>query len=230
MESETPGRGLGVLGAYAGGDAHLVEKGVDVLLAHRSQEVVLGRRFRRLGAVSGAVSGLSVKSTSVSCARASAPMAVVSVAVRVSDGRGAAINSPTQQAVEEALSAAGFQVIGLHTWDVPCKLMDMFLYAGNDRPELYFNARFRSGLSNFRPSRCRPSALRPIRCAPMRSGSAAPCAGSGPWHCRARVRRSTRWWSPPPHAGYWKRSERERRPKTKAPRIKDRVSYPQRAV
>ena len=182
MESETPGRGLGALGAYAGGDAHLVEKGVDVLLAHRSQEVVLGRRFRRLGAVSGAVSGLSVKSvmsTSVSCARASAPMAVVSVAVRVSDGRGAAINSPTQQAVEEALSAAGFQVIGLHTWNVPCKLMDMFLYAGNDRPQLYFDARFRSGISNFRPSRCRPSALRPLRCAPMRSGSAAPCAWSG---------------------------------------------------
>ena len=32
---------------------------------------------------------------------------------------------PTPQAVEEALSAAGFRVIGLHTWDVPCDLMEL---------------------------------------------------------------------------------------------------------
>ena len=52
--------------------------------------------------------------------------------------------------MDEALSAAGFRLAGLEPWDVPSDPVDMFLYAGKDRPELYFDERFRNGISSFR--------------------------------------------------------------------------------
>ena len=57
---------------------------------------------------------------------------------------------PNRKAVDEALSAGGFRSVDLEPWDVPPNLMDMFLYAGKDRPELYFDEEFRNGISAFR--------------------------------------------------------------------------------
>ena len=57
---------------------------------------------------------------------------------------------PAGKTVEEALSAAGFRSVAIEPWDVPPDLMDMFLYAGKDRPELYFDKGFRNGISAFR--------------------------------------------------------------------------------
>ena len=57
---------------------------------------------------------------------------------------------PTRGAVESALSAAGFRSVALEPWDVPPDLADLFLYAGKDRPELYFDEEFRNGISAFR--------------------------------------------------------------------------------
>ena len=60
---------------------------------------------------------------------------------------------PTRETVEHALSAAGFRLVGFETWDVPSDLSDLFLYAGKDRPELYFDPGFRNGISVFREHR-----------------------------------------------------------------------------
>ena len=57
---------------------------------------------------------------------------------------------PTRRAVEDALFAAGFRSVALEPWDVPPGLTDLFLYAGKDRPELYFDEGFRNGISSFR--------------------------------------------------------------------------------
>ena len=60
---------------------------------------------------------------------------------------------PTRETVEHALSAAGFCLVGFETWDVPSDLSDLFLYAGKDRPELYFDPGYRNGISAFREHR-----------------------------------------------------------------------------
>ena len=57
---------------------------------------------------------------------------------------------PNRKAVDDALSAADFRLVAVEPWDVPPDLMDMFLYAGKDRPELYFDEGFRNGISAFR--------------------------------------------------------------------------------
>ena len=57
---------------------------------------------------------------------------------------------PAGRTVEAALSAAGFRSVAIEPWDVPPDLEDKFLYAGKDRPELYFDKGFRSGISAFR--------------------------------------------------------------------------------
>ena len=57
---------------------------------------------------------------------------------------------PTRKTVDEALSAASFRLVAAVPWDVPPGLIDMFLYAGKDRPELYFDEGFRNGISAFR--------------------------------------------------------------------------------
>ena len=51
---------------------------------------------------------------------------------------------------DTALSAAGFRSVALEPWDVPPDLTDMFLYAGKNRPEIYFDEGFRNGISSFR--------------------------------------------------------------------------------
>lgn len=57
---------------------------------------------------------------------------------------------PSRNAVDEALSAAGSRLAGLEPWDVPPDPVDMFLYAGKDRPELYHDEGLRNGISSFR--------------------------------------------------------------------------------
>ena len=57
---------------------------------------------------------------------------------------------PARKTVEAALAAAGFRSVAIERWDVPPDLEDKFLYAGKDRPELYFDPGFRSGISAFR--------------------------------------------------------------------------------
>ena len=57
---------------------------------------------------------------------------------------------PTGKTVEAALFAAGFRSVANEPWDVPPDLTDMFLYAGKNRPELYFDEGFRNGISSFR--------------------------------------------------------------------------------
>ncbi len=57
---------------------------------------------------------------------------------------------PARKTVDEALSTAGFRLVHTMPWDVPPDLTDLFLYAGKDRPELYFDAGFRNGISVFR--------------------------------------------------------------------------------
>ena len=64
---------------------------------------------------------------------------------------GAAVRAcPARETVDEALSNAGFRLAHTEPWDVPPDLTDLFLYAGKDRPELYFDAGFRNGISAFR--------------------------------------------------------------------------------
>ena len=63
---------------------------------------------------------------------------------------GAVRACPTRRTVEAALSTAGFRSLALEPWDVPPDLTDLFLYAGKDRPELYFDEDFRNGISGFR--------------------------------------------------------------------------------
>ena len=59
---------------------------------------------------------------------------------------------PTRKAVEGALFGSGFRSVAIEPWDVPSDLRDMFLYAGKDRPELYFDEGSRNGISAFRES------------------------------------------------------------------------------
>ena len=56
---------------------------------------------------------------------------------------------PTRTTVEAALYSAGFRLVDIETWGVPPDLMDMFMYSGKDRPELYFDQGFRNGISAF---------------------------------------------------------------------------------
>ncbi len=56
---------------------------------------------------------------------------------------------PSFDTVADALGQAGFQRIETEPYHVAPNLTDMFLYSGKHRPELYLNARFRSGISSF---------------------------------------------------------------------------------
>ena len=47
------------------------------------------------------------------------------------------------------LAAAGFADVTVIPWFVPADLSDLFLYAGKHRPELYFDADVRAGISTF---------------------------------------------------------------------------------
>ena len=82
------------------------------------------------------------------------PAAVAGVLARNvlprNDGRGGVGMSLPAGGRGGPIRRGGLRDFDLHTWDVPCDLTDMFLYAGMDRPHLCFDDRFRSGISNFR--------------------------------------------------------------------------------
>jgi SAM-dependent methyltransferase len=56
---------------------------------------------------------------------------------------------PSEAEMRGALSAAGFREVEAEPWFVPDDLADHFLYCGKRRPELYFDAAVRAGISSF---------------------------------------------------------------------------------
>jgi SAM-dependent methyltransferase len=56
---------------------------------------------------------------------------------------------PSAGAVERALREAGLRLLRVEPWLVPADLVDLFLYSGKDRPELYFEPAVRRGISSF---------------------------------------------------------------------------------
>jgi hypothetical protein len=56
---------------------------------------------------------------------------------------------PSAGAVERALREAGLRLLRVEPWVVPADLVDLFLYSGKDRPELYFEPAVRRGISSF---------------------------------------------------------------------------------
>jgi SAM-dependent methyltransferase len=56
---------------------------------------------------------------------------------------------PALDAVSGALTGAGFRVAAVELWEVPPDPIDVFLYAGKHRPELYLDPAVRRGISTF---------------------------------------------------------------------------------
>lgn len=56
---------------------------------------------------------------------------------------------PPLSLLNDALAAAGFDVVGTEPWFVPRDPVDLFLYAGKHEPALYLDARVRAGISAF---------------------------------------------------------------------------------
>lgn len=56
---------------------------------------------------------------------------------------------PTEATLRRALGHGGFEQVTVEPWDVPDDLVDLFLYSGKHRPELYLNERVRQGISTF---------------------------------------------------------------------------------
>ena len=56
---------------------------------------------------------------------------------------------PTEATLRQALGLAGFEKVAVEPWDVPDDLIDLFLYSGKNRPELYLSERVREGISTF---------------------------------------------------------------------------------
>lgn len=56
---------------------------------------------------------------------------------------------PSMDQITQAFSAAGFEQIELETYEVHDELEDLFLYAGKNRPWLYFDPKVRQGISSF---------------------------------------------------------------------------------
>ena len=56
---------------------------------------------------------------------------------------------PDVRDVEDNLYRAGFSTIETETYDVRPDLQDLFLYSGKQRPQLYLEEGFRSGISTF---------------------------------------------------------------------------------
>jgi SAM-dependent methyltransferase len=59
------------------------------------------------------------------------------------------VQMPSAGAVEGALREAGLRLLQVEPWLVPADLVDLFLYSGKDRPELYFDPAVRRGISSF---------------------------------------------------------------------------------
>ena len=56
---------------------------------------------------------------------------------------------PSEDQMRAELAAAGFARVDAYPWSVPDDLVDQFLYCGKRKPELYFDARIRAGISSF---------------------------------------------------------------------------------
>lgn len=56
---------------------------------------------------------------------------------------------PSLDQVRAALSQVQFIVVHSEPYHVTRELQDLFLYAGKEQPELYFNAQYRKGISSF---------------------------------------------------------------------------------
>jgi len=59
------------------------------------------------------------------------------------------IQMPSFESVKTAAVAAGFLISGTEKYFIPDDLQDHFLYAGKNRPELYFDESVRAGISSF---------------------------------------------------------------------------------
>jgi hypothetical protein len=56
---------------------------------------------------------------------------------------------PSKAEIADALAPAGFHPPRVLPWRVGPDLVDLFMYAGKQRPELYFDAAVRRGISTF---------------------------------------------------------------------------------
>ena len=56
---------------------------------------------------------------------------------------------PSEAEITDALAPAGFHPPRVLPWQVGPDLVDLFMYAGKQRPELYFDAAVRRGISTF---------------------------------------------------------------------------------
>ena len=56
---------------------------------------------------------------------------------------------PAKESVVTALEYAGFKIDGIIPFHITNELEDLFLYAGKERPELYFNPVVRANISSF---------------------------------------------------------------------------------
>lgn len=56
---------------------------------------------------------------------------------------------PSLAATEDALHNAGFRIAAKELYDIRDEQTDLFLYAGKNRPELYFEPEVRKGISSF---------------------------------------------------------------------------------
>jgi SAM-dependent methyltransferase len=56
---------------------------------------------------------------------------------------------PSLDAVQGALAAAGFRRVGTRPYEVAPDLVDLFMYSGKHRPELYLSPAVRKGISTF---------------------------------------------------------------------------------
>jgi len=56
---------------------------------------------------------------------------------------------PSFETVSDALTTAGFVLAGTEKYNIQDDLQDLFLYAGKNKPELYFDENIRAGISSF---------------------------------------------------------------------------------
>jgi DUF1009 family protein len=59
------------------------------------------------------------------------------------------VQMPTLEAVEDAMTSAGFKIISTENYSIKPDLQDQFLYCGKQNPELYFDENIRHGISSF---------------------------------------------------------------------------------
>jgi SAM-dependent methyltransferase len=56
---------------------------------------------------------------------------------------------PSAEALERTLHEAGLRLVQVEPWVVPADPVDLFLYSGKHRPELYLDPAVRRGISSF---------------------------------------------------------------------------------